>query len=51
MRRELPDVRESVEHSPFSNTRWLLHTRDAHDLYRKFGFGPVSERLMEKTGG
>jgi ribosomal protein S18 acetylase RimI-like enzyme len=44
-------VRECVEHSPFANTRWLLHTRDAHDLYRKFGFGPVSERLMEKTGG
>jgi ribosomal protein S18 acetylase RimI-like enzyme len=44
-------VRECVEHSPFANTRWLLHTRDAHDLYRKFGFGPVSERLMEKTDG
>jgi len=28
--------------------RWLLGTRDAHGLYRKFGFGPPnSERLME----
>ena len=41
-------VREAVENSPFTPSRWLLHTRDAHDLYMKFGFGPVSERLMEK---
>lgn len=27
--------------------RWLLHTRDAHALYAKFGFGPASERVME----
>ena len=44
-------VREAVERSPFANTRWLLHTRDAQELYRKFGFGPVSERLMEKSNG
>lgn len=30
--------------------RWLLSTRDAHGLYLKFGFGPVSapDRLMER---
>jgi GNAT superfamily N-acetyltransferase len=29
--------------------RWLLATRDAHGLYAKFGFGPVTpERLMER---
>jgi GNAT superfamily N-acetyltransferase len=44
-------VREAVENSPFTPNRWLLHTRDAHDLYGKFGFGPVSERLMEKADG
>jgi len=27
--------------------RWLLHTRDAHALYAKFGFGPPSDRVME----
>jgi GNAT superfamily N-acetyltransferase len=29
--------------------RWTLFTRDAHDLYRKFGFGEARhpERLME----
>jgi GNAT superfamily N-acetyltransferase len=42
-------VGEAVERSPFSPRRWLLHTRDAHDLYGKFGFGPGSDRLMEKN--
>jgi GNAT superfamily N-acetyltransferase len=29
--------------------RWMLATRDAHDLYGKYGFRPIShpERLME----
>jgi GNAT superfamily N-acetyltransferase len=40
-------VREIVEHGPFAERRWVLHTRDAHDLYRKFGFGP-NVRLMER---
>ena len=31
--------------------RWLLATRDAHDLYRRFGFKEVTEakRWMERT--
>lgn len=30
--------------------RWLLGTRDAHDLYRKFGFGePKPGVLMERV--
>ena len=40
-------VREIVEHGPFAERRWVLHTRDAHDLYRRFGFGP-NVRLMER---
>ena len=40
-------VREIVEHGPFAERRWVLHTRDAHRLYAKFGFGP-NERLMER---
>jgi GNAT superfamily N-acetyltransferase len=40
-------VREIVERGPFARRRWVLHTRDAHELYRKFGFGP-NERLMER---
>jgi ribosomal protein S18 acetylase RimI-like enzyme len=41
-------VREVVERGPYADLRWLLHTRDAHDLYRKVGFAEPSERLMER---
>lgn len=41
-------VREVVERGPYAGLRWLLHTRDAHDLYRKVGFAEPSERLMER---
>jgi len=40
-------VREIVEHGPYAGRRWILHTRDAHALYEKFGFGP-HERLMQR---
>jgi len=42
-------VREMVEHGPFADLRWLLHTVDAHSLYERFGFGPPSERSMERA--
>ena len=38
-----------VEGGPYSGLRWILDTRDAHDLYRKFGFGEPSERVMERS--
>jgi len=41
-------VREMVEHGPFADLRWVLHTRDAHELYGRFRFGEPSERLMER---
>jgi GNAT superfamily N-acetyltransferase len=41
-------VRFSVDEGPLAKTRWYLHTRDAHDLYRKFGFGEPSERVLER---
>lgn len=41
-------VRFSVEEGPFAGTKWLLHTRDAHDLYRRFGFTEPSERVLER---
>lgn len=41
-------VREAVEHSPFGDACWLLHTRDAQPLYERFGFGQPGERLMER---
>ncbi|MGH2971271.1 MAG: GNAT family N-acetyltransferase, partial [Gaiellaceae bacterium] len=41
-------VREMIENGPFAGRRWMLHTRDMHRLYEKFGFGPPSERVMER---
>jgi len=42
-------VREMVENGPYADLRWVLHTRDAHGLYRKVGFGEPSERVMERN--
>jgi ribosomal protein S18 acetylase RimI-like enzyme len=42
-------VREMVEAGPYAGLRWMLHTRDAHDLYRKIGFEAPSERVMERN--
>jgi GNAT superfamily N-acetyltransferase len=42
-------VREIVENGPYAGLRWILHTRDAHDLYRRFGFAAPSERVLERT--
>jgi GNAT superfamily N-acetyltransferase len=42
-------VREMVERGPYADVKWILHTRDAHDLYRRFGFAEPSERVMERT--
>jgi GNAT superfamily N-acetyltransferase len=41
-------VREIVEHGSYAHLPWILHTRDAHGLYRRFGFAPPSERVMER---
>jgi GNAT superfamily N-acetyltransferase len=41
-------VRASVDEGPQRDQRWLLHTRDAHGLYQRFGFGPPSERVLER---
>lgn len=37
-----------VSHPELENVRWLLHTRDAHGLYRKVGFEEPSARVMER---
>jgi GNAT superfamily N-acetyltransferase len=41
-------VREMVERGPLKDVRWVLHTRDAHALYRKVGFAEPTERVMER---
>ena len=35
-------VREMVENGPYAERRWILHTRDMHTLYAKFGFARTS---------
>ena len=42
-------MRFSVDEGPLAKTKWYLHTRDAHDLYRKFGFAEPSERVLERS--
>ena len=41
-------VRFTVDEGPLATTKWFLHTRDAHDLYRKFGFVEPDERALER---
>ncbi len=42
-------VRFAVCEGPLAGVRkWLLHTRDAHGLYRQLGFGAPDERFMER---
>ena len=41
-------VRFSVDEGPFVKTRWFLHTADAHDLYRRFGFEKPGPRALER---
>ena len=41
-------VRFSVEEGPFARTKWFLHTADAHDLYRKFGFAEPGDKALER---
>lgn len=41
-------VRAAVEEGQLRDLRWLLHTKDAHGLYEKFGFGPPSDRVLER---
>ncbi len=41
-------VREMVERGPYADLRWTLHTHDAHELYRRFGFDAPGPWLMER---
>jgi len=42
-------VREMIENGPYAGLKWLLHTRDAHGLYRKLGFAEPSPRVLERA--
>jgi GNAT superfamily N-acetyltransferase len=43
-------VRAMIEQGPGAAFRWMLHTLNAHDLYRRFGFTEPSERFLERPG-
>lgn len=43
-------VREAVETGPHRDLRWILSTRDAHELYARFGFGAPDQRFMVREG-
>jgi ribosomal protein S18 acetylase RimI-like enzyme len=41
-------VREMIDNGPYARVKWLLHTTDAHGLYRKLGFAEPSEKVLER---
>lgn len=41
-------VRFAVEEGPHSGLRWMLHTKDGHGLYERFGFGPADDHYLER---
>jgi GNAT superfamily N-acetyltransferase len=41
-------VRFSVDEGPLAGTKWLLHTADAHGLYRKLGFVEPGSSMLER---
>ncbi len=44
-------VREMIDHGPGAGFRWMLHTADAHGLYRQFGFEEHTKgRFLERAG-
>ena len=41
-------VRTMIENGPGARFHWLLHTADAHDLYRQFGFREPDGTYLER---
>ena len=41
-------VAAMIDEGPGASFRWMLHTEDAHDLYRKFGFREPDNMVMER---
>ena len=44
-------VRAMIEDGTGAGQRWMLHTTDAHGLYRQFGFAAPRGRYLERPGG
>jgi RimJ/RimL family protein N-acetyltransferase len=41
-------VRAMVDEGPGAGKRWMLHTADAHGLYRRFGFAVPDDKYLER---
>jgi GNAT superfamily N-acetyltransferase len=41
-------LHELIDNGPGAVFRWMLHTADAHGLYDKLGFGPATDRYLER---
>ena len=41
-------VQTMIEHPEMPCVRWVLHTNDAHGLYRQFGFEEPDETVMQR---
>ena len=41
-------VRAMIDDGPGAGYRWMLHTADAHGLYRQFGFAASDTRYLER---
>jgi len=37
-----------IEEGPYARLKWLLHTQDAHALYRRLGFAEPDYKVMER---
>ncbi|HEY6739443.1 MAG TPA: GNAT family N-acetyltransferase [Actinopolymorphaceae bacterium] len=44
-------VATMIERGPGARMRWMLHTRDAHGLYARFGFAPPRDDYLERPRG
>ena len=42
-------VRQMIDEGPGAKFRWMLHTADAHGLYRQFGFREPSPTYLERS--
>jgi GNAT superfamily N-acetyltransferase len=43
-------VQAMIDDGPGAEFRWMLHTADAHDLYRRFGFREPDDTYLERPG-
>lgn len=41
-------VQEMVENGPGREFRWMLHTKDAHGLYARYGFAAPNASYLER---